>query len=117
MPFTDIIGEIDLFDRRFERVTQLGGAEYVRDMRHLLVEGWLKNARINPYVREMLVVRRRAMDDFLEAIKPLRGAMASLMDTLLEEYPTLREEGDAGRRIAKRWSDTYAERFGLLPEN
>jgi hypothetical protein len=113
VPFTNITEEIDLFDRKVERVLKLDGADFVRDMRHLLVESWLKNPRINPYVREMLVTRQRAMDDFLQAIRPLRGAMKSLMEALLEEYPILREDGDAGRRLVERWGDTYAERFSL----
>jgi hypothetical protein len=100
--FSNITDEIALFDRKIERVMQLDGGDFIRDMRHLLVENWLKNPRINPYIREMLVTRRRALTEFLEAIRPLRSAMVSLMDALLEEYSTLREDGEVGQRLANK---------------
>jgi hypothetical protein len=64
----DLSDLADLFDRRVERVLNVEGADFVRELRFLLVEDWLKNSRVRPFVKEMVTARKRRREEYLYSL-------------------------------------------------
>ncbi len=45
---------VSLFEPTIERVLQAKGADFLRELLHLVVEGWLRNGRVAPFVGDMV---------------------------------------------------------------
>lgn len=95
--------QMALFDRKVERLQTLPEREFVRELRHLVVEGWLKNVRINPYVKEMLATRHEALAGFREELRPVRRDLISLRQDLVNHRPETADDGEIGQEISCVW--------------
>ena len=45
---------VSLFEPTIERVLRAEGADFLRELLHLVVEGWLRNGRVAPFVGDMV---------------------------------------------------------------
>lgn len=99
----DVSDLVAVFDRKVERILALEGAEFVLEMRRLLVEDWLKNPRVRPYLEEMVRDHERALRVLADGLRPLRQDMATFKERLLHEHPEAEDGGEVGVALATRY--------------
>jgi hypothetical protein len=86
-PPSDLVA---LFEPTVERVLRAEGADFVRELSHLVVEGWLGNARVEPFVREMVAECARRRGEFLARLRrEQREQLLALKEEMLAVHPEL----------------------------
>ena len=73
-----------------------------------MIESWLKNLRVSPYVREMLSTRQRALSGFEERLQPIRSGLISLKEDLVNERPETADEGAIGQKLVEMHADGFS---------
>lgn len=91
---------VSLFEPTVGRVLQADGADFVRELSHLVVEDWLRNGRVEPFVGDMIEECATRRADFLarlrrehrEVLRAVEGAMLSEHPELTDpdEFPEIR---------------------------
>jgi hypothetical protein len=81
---------VPLFEPTVARVLRAEGADFLRELSHLVVEGWLKNGRVEPFVREMVAECARRRGEFLVALRrDRREELRLLKEEMLSLHPDL----------------------------
>ncbi len=94
-----------LFEPKVRRVLELNGADFLRELRQLLVEDWLRNSRVEPFIREMVSVRKRRREEYQHRLKEVsRSELKVVKEAMLYIHPELGDGGEWSEWI-REWRD------------
>jgi hypothetical protein len=86
---------VPLFGPTVERVLRAEGADFLRQLSHLVVEGWLRNARVAPFVGDMIKECARRRANYLSRLRrEHRELLRATKEGMLLAHPELADSGE-----------------------
>jgi hypothetical protein len=71
---------VSLFGPTIERILRAEGVDFLRELSHLVVEGWLRNGRIAPFVGDMVNESARRRGWYLDRLRREHRELLALSD-------------------------------------
>jgi hypothetical protein len=106
---------VPLLQPTVERVQRTEGTDFLRELAHLVVEEWLRNARVAPFVREMIIESARRRREFLRRLRrEQRETLAVVKEAMLSEHPKLGDSQQFPQIRGRPHADYSPSRFDEL---
>jgi hypothetical protein len=106
---------VPLLQPTFERVLRAEGANFLRELSHFVVEGWLRNGRVEPFVRGMIAECARRRGEFLRRLRlENREVLRTIEEAMLLEHPELGDPESFPELRGRPHAEYSPQRFGEL---
>ena len=106
---------VPLLGPTVERVRTAEGADFVRELRHLVVEGWLRNGRVEPFLRAMIAERAQRRQAFLARLRAeIREGLQLAKGGMLLAHPELADPAEFSEIRGRPHADYSPARFDAI---